>query len=375
MRRLVYPLALAALAALAAPAARAQAVLDVRATCDTGATNTFCNTAPRSVFRVDDSGGVVAVGTLGIGVIPATGGGERMMWHPYKAAFRAGSVGQGGTQWDDANVGFYSASFGYNTVALGLAAFSAGYNSRAFGYYSTAIGYSAVGGGTGAVAIGYRATANADNSVAIGYRATVNGFVGAIVLADASTTDSIRATAVNQFTVRAAGGYRLFTNAAMNVGVSLAPGGSAWQVVSDRNRKEDFEAVDTEALLQRVARLPLSTWHYRDTETTDRHVGPMAQDWQAAVDDVLGLNSDSLTINQGDFDGVNLAAIQALEARTRRLAEENEALHAELDALRAARTAAAARFARVEAALARLAEEAPTGPVLATVTTGGELRP
>src|SRR5829696_732832 len=41
-------------------------------------------------FFVDSAGGVAAVGELGIGVVPVEGAGTRMMWHPFKAAFRAG---------------------------------------------------------------------------------------------------------------------------------------------------------------------------------------------------------------------------------------------------------------------------------------------
>jgi len=366
MRLPLSLLALAALLGLGRPAS-AQAVVDVRATCDTGGT-TSCQTTPRTVFRVDDSGGIVATGILGIGIIPASGPGERMMWHPYKAAFRAGSVGSGGTQWDDENVGFYTAAFGYNTMARGLSSFAAGYQSSATGSYSTAMGYLGRATGTGSVAIGYRATARADYAVAIGQRASANGFNGAIVFSDASTTDSTLASANNQFTVRAAGGYRLFTNATRTTGVQLAAGGSSWSVVSDRNRKEHFEPLDAEALLQRLVQLPLSTWNYIDGEVGVRHVGPMAQDWQALVDGPLGLNSDDLTINQGDFDGVNLAGIVALEARTRALADENAALRAELDALRADRAADAARVARLEATLARLvpADDTPTITVAAS---------
>src|SRR5688500_9536606 len=59
-------------------------------------------------MRVDSSGGVVAIGNLGIGIIPATGRGERMMWYPYRAVFLAGGVFD--TQWDDGNLGFYGAA-------------------------------------------------------------------------------------------------------------------------------------------------------------------------------------------------------------------------------------------------------------------------
>src|ERR1043165_10256815 len=57
-------------------------------------------------FRVDSASGFVAKGVLGVGIIPFTGAGERLMWHPNKAAFRAGSIGSAGTQWDEPNIGY-----------------------------------------------------------------------------------------------------------------------------------------------------------------------------------------------------------------------------------------------------------------------------
>ncbi|HEV7587130.1 MAG TPA: tail fiber domain-containing protein, partial [Longimicrobium sp.] len=271
-------------------------------------------------FSVDSASGLVARGVLGIGIIPFTGAGERLMWHPYKAAFRAGSIGSAGTQWDDPNVGFYTWAGGYNPIALGLSSFAMGYQSTALGSYSNALGYTANADGTGAVAIGYRTTADADYSVAIGQRASTNGHAGAIVLSDGSTTDSTQASANNQFTVRSAGGVRLFTNATMTVGVQVAAGGSSWVVISDRNRKEGFLAVDGEDVLARLRFVPVTTWRYRDeVDRSTLHIGPMAQDWHRA----FGFTSDEHTINMSDFDGVNLAAIKALEARTAALQAEN----------------------------------------------------
>src|SRR4051794_41657565 len=52
-------------------------------------------------FRVDSASGFVAKGVLGVGIIPFTGAGERLMWHPNKAAFRAGSIGSAGDQLGD----------------------------------------------------------------------------------------------------------------------------------------------------------------------------------------------------------------------------------------------------------------------------------
>jgi hypothetical protein len=170
-----------------------------------------------------------------------------------------------------------------------------------------------------------------------------------MVFSDGSTTDSTQASANNQFTVRAAGGYRFFTNATMTTGQQMAAGGSSWVVISDRTRKEDFLAVDGEELLARVRTLPVSTWRYRDeVDRSTFHIGPMAQDWHQA----FGFTTDDRGINMSDFDGVNLAAIQALDTQVQRLnaaratdAERMRALEAENAALRA-------RLDRIEARLA-----------------------
>jgi hypothetical protein len=104
-------------------------------------------------------------------------------------------------------------------------------------------------------------------------------------------------------------------------------------------------AIDGEDILSRIRRLPISTWRYTAQGGGIRHIGPMAQDWDRA----FGLSGDSLTINSGDFDGVNLAAVQALERRTAQQAAEIAAQRAEIAALREQNRAVAERLARVEA--------------------------
>jgi trimeric autotransporter adhesin len=313
-------------------------------------------------FRVDSAGSVVAITQLGIGIIPATGCGYRMMWYGYRASFRAGGTDDNGacSYWDDGNQGFYSwaggnlttasqyatfafgdrtvasasyaLAFGQQTVVSGNYGFAQGYQSRCNGSYCLSYGYISNADGQAAIAIGYRVTADADYSVAIGQRASTNGHTGSFVFADQSTTDSVEASANNQFNARFAGGYRLFTNATETTGMSMNSGGSSWNVISDRNRKEGFLGLDGEDLLARVRQVPVSTWRYRDeADRTVRHIGPMAQDWQRA----FGFSSDSTTINQGDFDGVNLAAIQALDAQVRALQDENAQLRARLDRIEA----------------------------------------
>jgi hypothetical protein len=281
-------------------------------------------------FRVDSASGFVAKGFIGIGIIPFTGAGDRTLWHPFKAGFRTGGVDA--TQWDDGSFGFYSFASGYNTIAQGNYSTAAGYGSWALQSYGVGLGYNAHSDGVGAVALGYLSTADANYSVAIGQRASTNGFNGAIVLSDQSNTDSLEASAANQFSLRAAGGIRLFTNATKTTGVQVSAGGSSWIVISDRNRKEDFTNVDGEDLLSRVRQLPVLTWRYKDeADRSTRHIGPMAQDWH----EQFHFTTDDKTINMSDIDGVAIGGVKALEARTAQQAAASASQTAEIKELKA----------------------------------------
>jgi hypothetical protein len=79
------------------------------------------------------------------------------------------------------------------------------------------------------------------------------------------------------------------------------------ELTSDRAQKSGFAPVDRRAILDRLARLPLTTWHYTN-EPTVRHLGPVAQDFKTA----FNLGSDDQHIATVDADGVALASIQAL---------------------------------------------------------------
>jgi trimeric autotransporter adhesin len=101
-------------------------------------------------------------------------------------------------------------------------------------------------------------------------------------------------------------------------------------------------------VLSRIRALPVTTWRYiGEEDRAVRHIGPMAQDWHRA----FGFSRDDTTINMSDFDGVNLAAIQALERRSTAQAEEIRALRAENAELRAAGARTEERLRRLEALL------------------------
>ncbi|MCP3136799.1 tail fiber domain-containing protein [Pyxidicoccus xibeiensis] len=336
------------------------------------------NTAPlggtewlkQPLFIVDSAGGLLARGELGFGKIPMTGKGLRLMWHPFKAAFRAGSAED---QWDEANVGFYSwaggnqttasafgsfafgdqcstsgtaaACFGSSNQASGTASFTSGASSIAGGFGSVAMGFTNVAGGQGSVAIGYRVAANEDYSMALGHRVTTATHTGSFIWGDQSTNTVSASTANNQFMVRAAGGVRLRTNSALTTGCDLPAGSGVFTCTSDRETKEDFRRIDGEEVLAKVARLPVESWRYREEGTGVRHLGPVAQDFRAA----FGLGTDDKSIGLLDIDGVNMVAIQALERRT----QELRAKSAEVDALRAELAELKRGLSRLEAAVER----------------------
>jgi hypothetical protein len=152
--------------------------------------------------------------------------------------------------------------------------------------------------------------------------------MGAFVWADSTMAD-MASVANNSVTFRAGGGYRLFTNGSASSGVSLSSGSGSWASMSDRNQKENLVSVDTQAVLEQVGQLPLSTWNYISQNDRIRHIGPMAQDFHAA----FGVGENDTTITAVDGDGVSLAAIQALYERVLALEAENVNLEARLDDL------------------------------------------
>lgn len=310
-----------------------------------------------------DAGAVVIAGVDGLlvtgegttqGTIPASGAGARMMWYPKKRAFRVGYAI--GTEWDDANIGLYSTAMGANTTASGLYSTAMGREttaddsySTAMGWgttasedYSTAMGYNTTASGNSSTAMGSNTTASGDFSTAMGSHTTASGlrstamgsyastggYAGTMAIGDNSTTNVLTNTAANQWIARFAGGIRFYTNAAATTGAYMNGSVSGWTNFCDRNKKENFTAIDGESILARLRAVPVSEWNYKGTEASVRYIGPMAQDfWQAFH---LG-GTDSLGINSISIDGVNMAAIQALEKRTEELNKKTAELQQKTD--------------------------------------------
>ena len=157
-------------------------------------------------------------------------------------------------------------------------------------------------------------------------------------MGDNGTSTIMNSSTDNQFSARFINGYRLFTNAALTSGVTLAAGGGAWASVSDKSKKENFSEVNTEDILIKVGAIPVTGWNYKTQDKNVRHIGPMAQDFFKAFH--LDGESDT-TINSLDIDGINMAAIQALKKRTEELkkaTDKMDVMQAEIDTLKSENT-------------------------------------
>lgn len=321
--------------------------------------------SPAASLQVDGIDGILAVGTFGSGQPITLGSGTRMHWYPKRAAFRAGYVS--GTQWDDVKIGDYSFAEGSNNTASGaystamgadciasgtnavamgagstataITAISMGSSCSASGAYSVALGRGIVASDSSAIGLGYHSnatgkyslafgaytTASGNYSTTMGWYANSNGKKGSFVYADNSSTTATNSSADNQFVVRASGGVSLFSNSGLTVGVSLPAGGGSWASVSDKNKKENFEIVDGNAILKGIEMLDVTSWNYKTQSSKIRHIGPMAQDFYQ----YFKFGESDSTITSIDIDGINLIALKTLALKMKELkksAEEMEVL-------------------------------------------------
>lgn len=311
-----------------------------------------------SLLRVNVDGGTklggVYDGDPSGAAIPAEGAGTRLVWYPRKGAFRAGGIA--GTQWDAANTGDYS-------VAIGQDVRASASNAVAFGLRSTAAQQSSF-------AVGEDNTASGAASVALGYHAHTNARQGSFVFSDRSSVDTLRAGVNHSANWRVSGGFRIFTSSNLSTGVTIQSGASVsnwgqasaviststgaylstagiWQDASDVNRKHAFRDISGEELLAKLGTMPVRTWSYKVENDLVRHIGPTAQDFYRT----FGFGSDSLSIGGVDENGVSLAAIKALDARTQSQNTELQTLKAQNDSLRTQVSDLNDSLARLEAAL------------------------
>lgn len=387
---------------------------------------------PLADLHVFNENGVLFQGTHGLGPIPFSGFGTRMMWYPGKSALRAGRVN--GARWNDSNIGNYSAAFGLDAqasgiysfaggldnIASGTAATAFGQHNQASGNYATALGDQNIASGTGALASGGGSSATSLNAAAIGTGNTASG-IASVAFGQASTASGPAAISVgwstiaagpysfaggtgasvdashqgtflwgdnlatiaaipftseaaNEFAARATGGVRFVTGVLANgepqTGVKLTPNGSSWEAISDATKKENFHPLNGESVLEKIASFHLGTWNYiGQNPQRYRHYGPMAQDFFAAFgNDGIGKIGSDTTIACADFHGVNFTAIQALEKRTTDLQQQLNSLQQRYQSLQDVHKTMGDKIAHLENVLKKLLSGQTVLPAAYTTT-------
>ena len=211
-----------------------------------------------------------------------------------------------GTNGNNTAVGYYSLyniTSGANNTANGMNALQ----SSTSGSGNTAIGYNALGAST-----------TGSNNIAIGYQA------GSVIVAGSSNIDIGNpgfASDVNVIRIGATQTATYLVGTVYSTNIALT---------SDRNVKENFTPVDTQAVLNKLLAIPMTEWQYKVDAHGIKHIGPMAQDFHAA----FGLNgSDDRHISVVDEGGIALAAIQGLNEKLEEKDAEIQALQTRLDKL------------------------------------------
>lgn len=211
---------------------------------------------------------------------------------------------------------------GYDNTANGLLAL--GFNTT--GSENTASGYLALyenTTGTGNTAIGYEAlrsnsTGNYNTAFGRGAGPNVGGLSNTTCVGfDAQATQS------NEIRL----GNNDITRFSCKVGLTVS---------SDRNLKENFLPVDGAEVLDKIKEMPMTSWNYIGHDAnTQRHYGPMAQDFYAAFGtDAMGTIGSPTTVNTNDMAGVTFSAIQQLTKENEDYKQQLQTLKEEIDQIR-----------------------------------------
>jgi hypothetical protein len=233
-------------------------------------------------------------------------------------------------------VGDYSTvSGGYNNFAGGYGDVVAGGGLTLYVGRNLASGTnSVVGGGAFNLAItnyatvpgGYSNLAGGQFSFAAGSLAQATNNASFVWSDGSVTTTSITN---NTVTMRATNGFRFFTGNGA-AGAQLLANATSWTTLSDRNAKKNFSPVNAEAVLDKLAAIPIQQWNYKwESDKDTPNIGPMAQDFKAA----FYPGRDDKGISTLEFDGVELAAIQGLNQKLNEKDAEIQDLKARLEKL------------------------------------------
>jgi trimeric autotransporter adhesin len=244
----------------------------------------------------------------------------------------------GNSDGDTANRRYATVGGGYQNTASGqYAVVVGGRENVASGDYSGVLGgsqnvasgflSSVIGGDFNQATGAFAAVTGGANNLAQGSGSQAGGLCaralhnGTFVWGDSQNCGSsgpfATSTGVDQFIVRANGGFTFYTRTNASTGnpeetYSLRQGLSGWQLTSDRNLKENITPIEPQVILDALMQIPISIWNFRESDPSLRNLGPMAQDWHAALAPFGLATAGDRMISSGEMDGVALASIQAL---------------------------------------------------------------
>jgi len=189
-------------------------------------------------------------------------------------------------------------------------------------------------------------------STCIGSNSTVS-HSGNFLFSDSAGGTALNSSGNHRFSARCSGGAIFNTNTMNTTGVTLAAGGGAWVMISDRNKKENLVELSYEDILSKVDKLPIYSYNFIGNPTQQKCMGPMAQDWHGSdgfpldpveeeIEDpenpgetvkIQKDAKDKLGIDTMDMLGVCLASIKALVKQNNQLQAQVQDLSARVSKL------------------------------------------
>ena len=162
-----------------------------------------------------------------------------------------------------------------------------------------------------------------------GGRRSISGLSGQFTFSDSSnfdwsnTVDTTHTWATNQVNLRYAGGY-YFASAINGFGVPTAgvqcvTGANAWATLSDKNKKQNFKALNHIGTVDILRNIDVTGWQYKsDVGSKKNYYGWMAQDFHKA----FKFGGDPLSIDTQQNIGVLTSAVKGLIELVDELKEE-----------------------------------------------------
>jgi len=328
-------------------------------------------TTPAADLHVSGNEGVVFDGTPGVGGMPVSGSGTRLVWSPGDGAFRAGGVVN--DRWDPGRVGNYSVAMGLDTLASGSFSFAMGYgcvaqsggafamgqNCNAQSEYSVALGNATYTYGSAATALGSTTTAGGPDSLATGTGTTAEG-ISSTSMGETTTAAAYASVVMGRFNVIAGNAMSVVDTDPVLVvgnGTSTTNRSNAFTLLRNGNltiagtltQSSDLRAKKDVApltgVLDRLAGVRGVSYEFADTTRSPagRQIGLVAQEVRDAFPELVREDpAGGLSVAYQNFTAVLLEAVKeqqaTIEAKEREITavrEEVAATRKELEELRA----------------------------------------